>query len=70
MALLGVRRLIHFKKLVERFLNADIIASGGVSCIDDITKLKKTGVKGVIFGKSFYEEKITVEELQDFSQKS
>lgn len=32
----------------------EIIASGGVSTIDDIKALKKTGVSGAIIGKAYY----------------
>jgi len=34
--------------------SVDVIASGGVSCIDDIRNLKNTGVAGVIVGKALY----------------
>lgn len=40
-----------------------IIASGGVSCLDDLSKLKaleKKGVKGVIIGKALYEGRFTL----------
>ena len=42
-----------------------IFASGGVSNIDDIKKLKqlKNGITGVIVGKAFYEGKIKIEEM-------
>lgn len=40
-----------------------VIASGGVSCLDDIRKLKtleKKGISGVIIGKALYEAKFTL----------
>jgi phosphoribosylformimino-5-aminoimidazole carboxamide ribotide isomerase len=46
-------------------VNISVIASGGVSCIDDIKKLKAIGSKnleGVIIGKALYEGKIDLEE--------
>jgi phosphoribosylformimino-5-aminoimidazole carboxamide ribotide isomerase len=52
-----------FQNLVNTFPNIDIIASGGISSINDIIRLKETGVRGAIFGKAFYEKKITVEEM-------
>jgi len=55
-----------FKILVEKFPRVDIIASGGIAEISDIQKLREIGVKGAIFGKSFYEGKISVEELKNF----
>jgi len=44
-------------------VNIPIIASGGVTTIDDIRKLKKIkGVEGCIIGKALYEGKISLEE--------
>ncbi|MDR2025934.1 MAG: 1-(5-phosphoribosyl)-5-[(5-phosphoribosylamino)methylideneamino]imidazole-4-carboxamide isomerase [Prevotellaceae bacterium] len=40
----------------------NLIASGGVSCIDDIVKLKNAGCEGVIIGKALYEGKINISE--------
>ncbi len=42
-----------YKELKERF-NMDIIASGGVSSMDDIHNLKKLDVFGAIIGKAYY----------------
>jgi phosphoribosylformimino-5-aminoimidazole carboxamide ribotide isomerase len=53
-----------YKKLVDTFPNASIIASGGVRSIHDIHKLNEIGIYAVIFGKAFYEGKITLEDLQ------
>ncbi|MDR0726303.1 MAG: 1-(5-phosphoribosyl)-5-[(5-phosphoribosylamino)methylideneamino] imidazole-4-carboxamide isomerase, partial [Prevotellaceae bacterium] len=43
---------------ILRETSVNLIASGGVSCIDDIIKLKATGCEGVIIGKAIYEGKI------------
>lgn len=43
--------------------NVKLIASGGVSCIDDLIKLKKIGCDGAIVGKAFYENKITLKNI-------
>ncbi len=39
-----------------------VIASGGVSCIDDIKALLKTGVEGVITGRAIYDGKLDLAE--------
>lgn len=39
-----------------------IIASGGVGSVDDLRRLRDTGVAGVIVGKALYEGRFTVEE--------
>ncbi len=45
----------------------NIIASGGVSCMADLEKLREMNVFGVIVGKAFYEGKITLEQLAQFA---
>ena len=42
-----------------------LIASGGVSNIDDLRKLKQLGCSGAIVGKAIYEGKITLNELSE-----
>lgn len=44
--------------------NTKLIASGGVSCFNDLLLLKKIGCDGAIIGKAFYEGKITLKELK------
>jgi len=55
--------LLSYEDLSQKFSKLSFIASGGVSNMSDITALKKTGAKGVIFGKAFYEGKILLEEF-------
>lgn len=45
--------------------NVNLIASGGVSSLDDLIKLQKLGCEGAIIGKAFYEGKITLKQLQE-----
>lgn len=44
-----------------------LIASGGVSCIDDIYALEEAGIPAVIFGKAIYEGKINLKDLEPFN---
>ena len=39
---------------MAKAVSIDVIASGGVSCLEDIKALRTTGVKGVIVGKALY----------------
>lgn len=43
----------------------DLIASGGVSNIEDLIALKKMGCSGAIIGKAIYEGKVTLKEIQE-----
>jgi phosphoribosylformimino-5-aminoimidazole carboxamide ribotide isomerase len=54
-------------ELYQEILNRSkvkLIASGGVSCINDLIQLKALGCEGAIIGKAFYEGKITLKELK------
>jgi len=42
---------------------ASIIASGGVSSIQDISELRSTGVKAVVIGKALYEKKLSLPQI-------
>jgi len=53
-----------YKKLVSKFPNLEIIASGGIRNIEDLKKLSKIRVKGVIVGKAIYEKKILLKDLK------
>lgn len=49
------------REMVEK-VNINIIASGGVTKIDDIAALKSTGVEGAIIGKALYTGNISLSE--------
>jgi phosphoribosylformimino-5-aminoimidazole carboxamide ribotide isomerase len=44
--------------------NIHVIASGGISNLQDITNVKKCGAYGVILGKALYDGKISIEEVK------
>lgn len=50
-----------YKKMSEKF-NINIIASGGVSSIDDIKRLKNLEIYGAIIGKAYYTKAISLAE--------
>ncbi len=50
-----------YKQLSEKF-DIDIIASGGVSSIDDVEKLSKLNIHGAIIGKAYYTGDINLKE--------
>nr|WP_321379195.1 1-(5-phosphoribosyl)-5-[(5-phosphoribosylamino)methylideneamino]imidazole-4-carboxamide isomerase [uncultured Bacteroides sp.] len=55
-----------YKEILKEFPSLYLIASGGVSCIDDIIKLEEAKVPAVIFGKALYEGKIQLKDLKIF----
>jgi phosphoribosylformimino-5-aminoimidazole carboxamide ribotide isomerase len=55
-----------YKKIQDKFSDLEIIASGGISQIDDVNKLNEMEIGGVIIGKAIYENKIRLEELKPY----
>ena len=55
-----------YKKVMEAYPQLHLIASGGVSSIDDIKALDAAGIPAVVFGKAIYEGKINLQELWDW----
>lgn len=53
-----------YKEILAKHPTLHLIASGGVSSIDDIRNLDKAGVPAVIIGKAIYENKISLEDLE------
>jgi phosphoribosylformimino-5-aminoimidazole carboxamide ribotide isomerase len=53
-----------YKKIIERSPSIHLIASGGVSSIDEIEKLEEAGCKGAIIGKAIYENRIKLSDLK------
>ena len=43
-----------------------LIASGGISCIEELPVLKEIGCEGVIIGKAIYENRISLKQLENF----
>lgn len=52
-----------YKSVVEEYPEIKLTASGGVGSIHDIFQLKHLPLRGVVIGKSIYENKINIEEL-------
>ncbi|MEO7121265.1 MAG: 1-(5-phosphoribosyl)-5-[(5-phosphoribosylamino)methylideneamino]imidazole-4-carboxamide isomerase [Ginsengibacter sp.] len=55
-----------YKEIIEEFPMLNLIASGGVSCYEDLLKLQDAGCTGAIIGKAFYEGKITMQQIELF----
>ena len=59
-AMVGTNRELY-KKLSEKF-SVDIVASGGVSSINDVKALRKLGIYGAIIGKAYYTKAVDLGE--------
>ncbi len=52
-----------YKRILQKWPGLHIIASGGVSNLEDVLELDKAGVPAVIIGKAFYENRISKAEI-------
>jgi phosphoribosylformimino-5-aminoimidazole carboxamide ribotide isomerase len=54
-----------YSEILGHLPKLKLIASGGVSKIEDVYELEKVGCSGVIIGKAIYEGRINLEELRE-----
>jgi phosphoribosylformimino-5-aminoimidazole carboxamide ribotide isomerase len=52
-----------YKKIMEEHPEIQLVASGGVSNMNDVKELRTAGCAGAIIGKAIYEGNVTLEEL-------
>ncbi len=55
-----------YQRVMATYPGLHLIASGGVSSIEDIKALESAGIPAVVFGKAIYEGKINLQELWDW----
>lgn len=55
-----------YKDIMATYPELHLIASGGVSSLDDILKLHEAGIPAVVVGKALYEGKISLGELSRY----
>ena len=55
-----------YKDIMAQFPDLYLVASGGVSCLDDIIALEDNKIPAVIFGKAIYEGRIKLKDLERF----
>lgn len=58
-----------YKEILHALPDLYLIASGGVSCFQDILDLETAGVPAVILGKAIYENRVTLAELSNHSKR-
>lgn len=57
-----------YVELKAKFPDIQLIASGGVSSVEDLEKLDAAGIDAVVVGKAFYEGRITLAEMAAFNK--
>ena len=55
-----------YRELLEQFEDIKLIASGGISKMDDLYKLKELDCEAAIIGKAIYEGRISMMDLEKF----
>lgn len=55
-----------YEELLKKYPGIQLIASGGVSRMEDLSQLAEIGIQSVVVGKAIYEKKIKLETLKDF----
>ncbi len=56
-----------YREMISAYPGIQLIASGGISKMEDLTQLKTLGCYGAIIGKAIYEQKISLKQLENFS---
>jgi phosphoribosylformimino-5-aminoimidazole carboxamide ribotide isomerase len=57
--------LEQYKKLLSIFPELKLIASGGISSVQDLQELQAVGCQSAIVGKAIYEGNISLNELAE-----
>lgn len=66
---LGGAAIDLYKKLLEHSPFIKLIASGGVSSMEDIEELDQLDIRSVVVGKAIYENRITIEQIKEWNLK-
>ena len=53
---------LHILSQATEYLNAKIVAAGGIGSLGDLVALKEIGVEGAVIGKALYERRFTLKE--------
>ncbi|MBT8287975.1 MAG: 1-(5-phosphoribosyl)-5-[(5-phosphoribosylamino)methylideneamino]imidazole-4-carboxamide isomerase [Flavobacteriaceae bacterium] len=56
-----------YRKIIEHSNKINLIASGGISKMEDIYQLEKLGCEGAIVGKAIYENRISLKDLETYN---
>lgn len=57
-----------YQEIMKALPTCKLIASGGVSCMEDLQLLDEAGIPAVVFGKAIYEGRINLKELSEWAK--
>ena len=55
-----------YRRMLENCPNLKLIASGGISCFEELPQLAAMGCEGTIIGKAIYEGRISLKQLEQY----
>lgn len=55
-----------YKTIIGKVPDIKLIASGGISCMEELPVLREAGCEGTIIGKAIYEGRISLRQLEQF----
>lgn len=58
-----------YKKIMDRYPEINLIASGGVSNMNDIIELSDENIWGAITGKAIYEGELSLKEIKEYNKR-
>ena len=61
--------LALYKKILKKFPHINLTTGGGIRNFKDLNKLKEIGVHNAIFGRAYYEEKISINDIKNYLKK-
>jgi len=67
---LGGAGIELYEKLLEHSPFIKLIASGGISSMDDIEALQQFKIESVVVGKAIYENRISIDEIKEYNLRS
>jgi phosphoribosylformimino-5-aminoimidazole carboxamide ribotide isomerase len=59
-----------YRKIHCKLPTLNLIASGGITSLDDIAEIEAAGCRGAIIGKAIYENRISLAEIENFITKN
>lgn len=59
-----------YKQLKKQYSNLQFIASGGVASVKDLQKLSNANLYGVVVGRAYYEQKLSLDDMEKYNDRS